>query len=265
MKKFFYPFLMVTLLIFLTCSCSSGKDTSLDDVLDSKKIVIGIDSNDATRPTWGGNESFSGFSVECAKICAKRLGISAEFVAVKPDDLGKALDDKDIDCYWNYSAPTRQLKAEYLFIESHATHHQTVMVPSKSKISSLADLAGKTVGVVANSYSQEALENAGVLYSDLGKVETYENLAQLFTALKNSAVDAAVVDDNEARNHMMSMDEVPFSFLTSYISTEKYHIAFRRTDLSLQGRIESILSDMVADGTMAQISQKWFGYDITKE
>ena len=77
MKKFFYPFLMVTLLIFLTCSCSSGKDTSLDDVLDSKKIVIGIDAKDSMVAIEGWEEvsSFKAldFAREMEKIGVKTI------------------------------------------------------------------------------------------------------------------------------------------------------------------------------------------------
>ena len=43
----------------------------------------------------------------------------------------------------------------------------------------------------------------------------------------------------------------------------QFGIGFRKDDTALKGEIQKVLDEMVKDGTMAKISEKWFGKDIT--
>ncbi len=42
-------------------------------------------------------------------------------------------------------------------------------------------------------------------------------------------------------------------------------IAFRKDDQQLRDEVQKVLNEMKADGTIAKISEKWFGKDITKK
>ena len=44
---------------------------------------------------------------------------------------------------------------------------------------------------------------------------------------------------------------------------EEYAIGFRKNDCALRDKVQSIISEMKADGKLAEISTKWFGSDIT--
>ena len=47
------------------------------------------------------------------------------------------------------------------------------------------------------------------------------------------------------------------------MESEGMGVAFRKDDVSLRNRIQSILTEMNADGTLNRISTDWFGVDIT--
>ena len=40
-------------------------------------------------------------------------------------------------------------------------------------------------------------------------------------------------------------------------------IGFKRNDKKLRDRVQEIISEMNADGTLGEISKKWFGSNIT--
>ena len=44
-----------------------------------------------------------------------------------------------------------------------------------------------------------------------------------------------------------------------------FGIGFRKDDQKLRDEVQKVLDEMKADGTMARISEKWFGKDITKK
>ena len=51
--------------------------------------------------------------------------------------------------------------------------------------------------------------------------------------------------------------------LDDSISTEEYAVGFKLGNTELRDKVQAALDDMYADGTMKQISEKWFGKDIT--
>ena len=79
--------------------------------------------------------------------------------------------------------------------------------------------------------------------------------------LKEGKLDAGLVDSLTAFYFIRSSSERYF-ILHDSLGDEKLAIGFRKEDKELRDRVQKILSDMMADGTLEKISQKWFGSDI---
>ena len=56
--------------------------------------------------------------------------------------------------------------------------------------------------------------------------------------------------------------EDTFMILEEQISTEPYGVGFKLDNDALKNEVESVLMEMVDDGTFAKISEKWFGLDV---
>ena len=80
--------------------------------------------------------------------------------------------------------------------------------------------------------------------------------------LKVGAIDAMVMDGVFAYYYVTNSNE-PFSVISTPLSTEEYSICFRKNEPELRDEVEKILKEMAADGTIAQISTKWFGQDVS--
>ncbi len=53
-----------------------------------------------------------------------------------------------------------------------------------------------------------------------------------------------------------------FVVLEDTLGMEEYGIAFRKEDVALGMAVQNTLDEMVADGTISELSEKWFGADV---
>ena len=72
-----------------------------------------------------------------------------------------------------------------------------------------------------------------------------------------------VVMDSVVGNYSITQTGKPFTTIDEVLSNEEYGIAFRKGDIKLRDEVQNILLEMAKDGTVAAISQKWFGKDIS--
>lgn len=57
--------------------------------------------------------------------------------------------------------------------------------------------------------------------------------------------------------------DAKYVILDEALANEEYVIGFRKTDTSLKEEVNLALSQLKADGSLGQISEKWFGTDVT--
>jgi AGCS family alanine or glycine:cation symporter len=87
-----------------------------------------------------------------------------------------------------------------------------------------------------------------------------DNVAVL-QQVKEGKVDVGFVDSLVAFYFIRSSSERYF-ILPDSLSEEDLALGFRKDDKELRSRVQQILSEMRADGTLGRISQKWFKSDI---
>ena len=94
------------------------------------------------------------------------------------------------------------------------------------------------------------------------QVKEYADNPKAMLDLEAGRTDAVVID-NVAGRHIISKRIGKFKVLPGTISKEPFGIAFRRADTDLRSKVQETIDAMIADGTMAEISKKWFAEDIT--
>ena len=80
--------------------------------------------------------------------------------------------------------------------------------------------------------------------------------------LEMGSVDAIVMDEIVARYEIQTSGK-PFAVLDEAVASEEYGVGFLLGNTALRDEVQKTLEDMAADGTMKQISEKWFGSDVT--
>ena len=133
----------------------------------------------------------------------------------------------------------------------------------KNTVFSVDDLAGKIVEVQKESSAQTALEdeeNADLLasFGDFLQVGEYNTA---FMDLESGAVDAIAIDIGVAKFQLEGKED-DYVILDDVISSEQYAVGFLKGNDALRDEVQDALMELVDDGTFAEISDKYFGYDV---
>ncbi len=224
-------------------------------------FVVGFDADLPPMGFKAEDGSYTGFDLDLAKEVANRLGL--EFVAqpILWDAKDMELDNGTIDCVWNGFTITGR-EDQYTWTDPYMDNAQVFVVMADSGISSLEDLAGKVVEVQVDSAAETALNEMTDLKASLASVETTPNYNQAIMDLEMGAVDAVGMDSVVA-NYLLTQRGTDAVLLDDALSSEEYAVGFKLGNTKLRDQVQAALEEMAADGTMAEISEEWFGSDIT--
>ena len=137
---------------------------------------------------------------------------------------------------------------------------QVIVVKKDSGIAKKADLESKNVGLQKGSTADDAFEADDIHTKVAGMNEYPENVSAL-QDLGIGRIDAVIVDSVVAR-YYISSENADYVILDESLSPETYAVGVKKGNTELQEKIQKAIDDMVADGTAAEISKKWFGEDI---
>lgn len=237
---------------------SSGADESLSKVLDSGKFVLGLDATFKPMGYTDENDNIVGFDIDVAEEVCKRMGVELVKQPIDWDTKEQDLDAGKIDCIWNGMSisPSR---AEIMNLsEPYMENSMVFVVANGSGIASQADLEGKTVAVQSGSTAQDILKESGLNITEAALATNVECLQNLELNLCD-----AVFMDSVVANFEIKESGKDYVVLPDGLETEEYAIGFRKNDQALRDEVQKILSEMKADGKLGEISEKWFGSDVT--
>lgn len=237
---------------------ASGEDNSLRKVLDSGKFILGLDATFKPMGFTDENDQIVGFDIDVAQEVCKRLGVELVKQPIDWDTKEADLDAGKIDCIWNGMSINASRQEVMNLSEAYMENAMVFVVANGSAIASQADLDGKTVAVQSGSTAQDILRESGLNVVETALATNVECLQQLELNL----VDTVFMDSVVA-NYEIKESGKDYVILPDGLEEEEYAIGFRKNDCALRDKVQSILSEMKADGTLGEISTNWFGSDIT--
>lgn len=262
MKKLVSILLALTLM--LGC-CAAFADAATDDsyqkILDKGQLIMGLDDSFPPMGFRDENGDIVGFDVDVAREACNRIGVELVLQPISWDAKIIELNTGNIDCIWNGFTITEELQQQITFSEAYLANTQVIVVRGDSDAQTLADLAGKSLGVQAGSSAVAALD-ANPEFRDSVTVNEFKDNMTAMLDLENGGLDAMLVDVIVA-GYYFSQHEGSFRMLDEALAAEEYGVGFRKDDLTLVENINRVLNEMAADGTLAEISTKWFDSDIT--
>ncbi|WP_243358839.1 amino acid ABC transporter substrate-binding protein [Fundidesulfovibrio terrae] len=233
-------------------------DGSWDAVKKEGKLVIGLDDSFPPMGFKKDDGKLVGFDIDAAEELGKRLGIKIVWQPTAWDGVILSLDSKKFDCIWNGMTITDERAEKVLFTKPYIMDGQIVVLKADSKAKSFDDLAGKVIGVQKGSSAVEAVKK---LPKAPAEVKEYDANPKAFLDLDSGRL-AGVVIDNVSGRYFVATNPGKYKVLHGFITKEPFGVAFRKADKDLKDMVQKTLDQMVADGTMAKISKKWFGEDI---
>ncbi|AFA47698.1 amino acid ABC transporter substrate-binding protein [Acetobacterium woodii] len=259
-RSIFGLMLVVILAIGLFAGCSNTSKTDENANNDDKTFVVGLDDSFPPMGFRDEKNEIVGFDVDLAKEVGKRMGMEVKLQPINWDTKELELDSGNIDVIWNGLTITDERKKAMDFSKPYLQNDQVIVVKKDSTIKTKADLAGKNIGVQKGSSAYDAF-TADAISKEVAALNEYPENVSALTDLGIGRVDAVIVDSVVARYYITS-ENAEFTILDESLSPELYGVGIKKGNTELQTKIQDAMDAMIADGTAATISTKWFGEDI---
>lgn len=224
-------------------------------------LIVGFDQDFPPMGFVGDNGEYTGFDLDLAKEVASRLGLEYKAQPIAWDSKDMELESGNIDCIWNGFTITGR-EDDYTWTTPYMANKQVFVVANDSDIKSQADLAGKVVEVQADSSAEAALKENQDLANTFVQLLTTPDYNTAFMDLEQGAVDAVAMDVIVA-GYQIKQRNADFKILDDSLSEEEYGVGFKKGNTELRDKVQGALEEMAADGTLAKISDEWFGEDVT--
>ena len=262
MKKRAAFLIALSLAVVTVLAGCGGKDSSksadskdsaatFEEKKEGDTFTVGFDQDFPPMGFVGDDGEYTGFDLELAKEVCDRNGWEFNPEPIAWDSKDALLKSGEIDCIWNgFTMNGRE--DEYTWSEPYLDNQQVFVVRADSGINSEKDLAGKTVDVQTDSSAEAALKDNTELSSTFS-TEIIPDYNTGFMNLESGAVDAVAMDIVVAKYQIVDYE----------IASEQYGVGFAKGNDAVKDQVQKTLEEMAADGTLAKISTKWFGEDIT--
>ena len=267
-----FAMMMVAMLaVFAGCSSSSdtnsgtadsgtAQDNSLQNVLDKGTLVLGLDDSFPPMGFRDENNNIVGFDIDVATEVANRMGVELKLQPIEWSTKEMELNTGSVDCLWNGLSIDDERKQAMDLSEPYMTNRMVLVVLNDSEYTDQTSLAGKTIGVQNGSTAENILEDSD-FSKTLGNTIGFKDNVTAFMELETKGIDAIFMDEVVA-NYAITSQNKDFKVLEDGLTEEEYAVGFKKGNTALKNEVQKYIDEMKADGTMTQISEKWFGKDV---
>lgn len=240
---------------------STGAGDLLSKIQARGEIIIAMEGTWAPWTYHSEDGELVGFDVEVGQQIAEALGVETTFVEGEWDGLLAGLDAGRYDIMINGVDITEERSDAYDFSEPYAYNRTAVIVSAdNTDIASMEDLAGKhTANTISSTYAEVA-EGYGA------EVTGVDDLNQTFELLLSGRIDATLNAEVTYYDYMEAHPDANIKIACLDPEATQVAIPFRKGEdtPSLREAVNQALADMRESGALAELSEKYFGTDITQ-
>jgi branched-chain amino acid transport system substrate-binding protein len=254
-----------------------GEDL-LDQVMAAGKLLVSTDPNYAPQSFLDDNGELDGFDINVAQEVAERMGVELEFTT--PD--WSLITAGNWGGRWDLSIGSMTITEDrqevlwftqpyYYTPASFAVHNDNTDIETPD------DFSGKAVGL-GEATTYEAYLNGTLRI--VGETPAYEEPSDVdvrsYTTDAEAVEDLALGDgvrlDGAMTSQLVIQEAINSGLPLKFVGTPAFYepLAFaldksRGPSDKMLAKLNEILDEMHADGTLTELSEKWYGIDITKK
>ena len=234
----------------------------LTQIRERGEIVVAMEGTWAPWTYHNESDQLVGYDVEVAQNIAERLGVNVSFAEGEWDGLLAGLDSGRYDIMVNGVDIDEARSEKYDFSAPYAYNRTAVIVSGENdSIQSMEDLDGKSTANTLNSTYANVAESYGA------EVTGVDDFIQTIELLNSGRIDATLNAEVSYYDYMAQHPDANIKIACIDPASTQVAIPMRKGEESaaLVAAINDALAEMAGDGTLTELSIKYFGTDISKE
>ena len=251
--------ILAVMVMSFTFAAAAGAD-QLDEIKARGTLIIATEGNWSPWTYHDNNGVLTGFDIEVGKLIAEGLGVQADFEEVPWEAILAGVDQNRFDIACNGVGYTEERAGKFTFSDPYVYTQAALVVRKDNKdINTIEDLKGKATSNSPNSTFAIMAEEAGAT------VQYVDTLGETMMMLEQGRVDATInlkvsVDDY-LREHPNANIKIVQTVPGDPVVCPVRKGAETET---LIAAVNEILAKAREDGKLAELSEKYFGQDLTK-
>lgn len=262
---------MAAVLTLVSLAACGKKEASGDDswktIEKDQKVTIGLDDTFVPMGFKDEDGKIVGFDVDLAKAVFDQYDVKADFQPIDWSMKENELENGTIDLIWNGYTVTESRKKKVLFSNPYAQNEQVLVTKKDSGITSAEAMKGKILGAQEGSSGYEAFGNEPKMLKDIVKdndATLYASFNEAMIDLENGRINGLLIDKVYADYYLKQANKLDKYTISSVgFKNENFAVGARKGDKELVQKINSAFKELQENGKYAEISQKWFGEELT--
>ncbi|WP_226035543.1 amino acid ABC transporter substrate-binding protein [Aquibacillus saliphilus] len=270
MKKAIWLLMLGLILVLTACGTNNDEestdgdsaeagDSQYDKIMEEGVISVGTEGTYAPFTFHNEEDELTGYDVEVIREVADRMGLKVNFEETQWDSMFAGLNAERFDLIANQVGINPDRLENYDFSLPYTVSAAVIVVPEdNSDITSFEDLEGKTS-------AQSLTSNFGAIAKENGaELEGVEGLAQSIELIKQGRVDVTVNDRLAVLDYINQQPDSGVKISAREEDVSETAFAFNKGNEELIEAVNEQLEAMKEDGKLAEISEKWFGEDVSE-
>lgn len=256
----------VLALVLTCCGCTetgSGRDQQAQPdawaaTVERGTLRVGTEGTYSPYSYHGNDGDLTGYDIELVQAIAEKLGLRAEFSEMGFDGLAAGLDSGKFDVVADQICVTPEREEKYLFSHPYAFVKGVVITRGdRDDVKSFEDLRDKDVSLTITSNWAKVAESHGARIVSTG------GFSESMQMVADGRVDATVNDNLVFLDYMAQHPDAPVRIAATAEETDVVALMMRKGDGQLRDKVSGALEELDKDGTLASLSKKYFGEDIS--
>ena len=253
-------------------ACGSSDAKTTDDSVavateqgasaDAEKVLkVGMEGTYAPYTYHADDGTLTGFEVDVANAIGEKMGYKVEFVETEWDSMFAALDAGNFDVVMNQVTMTDERKEKYDFSTPYIyTKPILIVAADNDEIKSFEDVAGKKAAEGLTSNFNQIAQDYGA------EIVGQDKFALAMECVLSGEADCAINDElTYAYWKTQKGDDTSTKVAAESDDVTSSAVVINKGREDLLSQIDSAIDELIADGTIAEISDKYFGMDISQQ
>lgn len=262
MKKSTFKKFLLSGILLIACSfffaCSSQPQPYTP--LNGEKLVIGIPENSIPPLSDTNTPNPEGFSISLAQALAAELGLDYQ---LKQLNWGERYDHFDTVDFIIGATDTLPTEVNVIFSKPYLKTNQVILTKPEEMLSSLEELDGQNASVLMYSPIWEML-NSDQLELNVSVKSISDSFFAPFIMVKDQGLALALMDEVNAAYYLENYNQEQSLVMSEFSVWEaNYSLGMAGDNTLLQDNLNYALNSLTKANKLSEISQTWFGKNLS--